>query len=101
MVPRENDQHNGLILNKENARVIGDERLTIPSFVRHEHVAEVFGEAIVDLLPLQGREHEFAGGLRYELVLLNHFKQVTEFTRSAVAKVDSSIVDGLAECGLY
>src|SRR6267378_8328445 len=100
MVPRENDQHNGLILNEEDARVIGDERLTIPSFVRYEHVAEVFGEAIVDLLLLQGREHEFAGGLRHQLVLLNHFKQATDFTRSAVAKVDSGIVDGLAECRL-
>src|SRR6267143_6046939 len=100
MVPRENDQHNGLILYKEDARVVGDERLTIASFVRYEHVAEVFGEAIVDLLPLQGREHEFAGGLRYQLVLLNHFKQVTDLTRRAPAKVDSCIVDGLAECGL-
>lgn len=74
MVARENDQHNRLISNEQNARVIGDDRLTIPSFVRYEHVAEVFGEAIVDLLLLQGREHKFAGGLRYQLVLLNHFK---------------------------
>src|SRR6266436_4084412 len=100
MVPRENDQHNGLILNEEDTRVIGDERLTVPSFVCYGHVAEVFGEAIVDLLPLQGREHEFAGALRYEIALLNQFKQTTDFTRSAVAKVDSGIVDGLAECGL-
>src|SRR5882672_4148493 len=100
MVPGEDHQHNGLILKEEDARVIGDERLTVPGFVRYEHVAKVFGEAIVDLLLLQGREHEFAGGLRYQLVLLNHFQQATDFTRRAVAKVDSGIVDGLAECGL-
>src|SRR5580692_9672005 len=100
MMSRKNHQHNRRTLDEEDARIIGDERLTIAGFVRYKHAAEVFGKAIVDLLLLQGRKHEFAGGFRYQLVLLNHFKQVTDFPRRAVAEVNSCIVDGMAKRGL-
>src|SRR5581483_5671937 len=97
MMSGKDDQNDGLIFHPDHSGVIRDKRLAITSFVRDPHVLQISREAIVDLLLLHYAEQQVAGALRYQFSRSDHLQQGTNFTGGAVAKVNSGVVDSVAE----
>ena len=101
MVASQDHQHYRLVLDKNNSRVIGDERLAVAGLVSDGHVPQVFRKTIIDLLLLQGSQHPLAGASRHQLFLLNHFEQMAEVACRAVSEINPGIVDRLAKRVFY